>query len=220
MYRKWILPAIIWVLYQSLALTWRRTTYAAPSLLSSLKNKNPFILAHWHGDEIPLVYYIGKYRVATIASTSKDGESMNTMIHWVGGKTSRGSSTRGGVSALKGLFRLVKKEGYNCSFSCDGPKGPIYEIKPGVFELSRLLQSEIYTAGVSCDRAWHFPKSWNQTYLPKPFAKIHVVWTGPLGPIEKKDDPRSEELAKTLKNQLLDAKSRASKVIGSAATQL
>lgn len=215
MYRKWILPAIIWVFYQSLAMTWRRTTYAAPSLIESLKSRKSFILAHWHGDEIPLVYYIGKYRVATIASTSKDGESMNTMIHWVGGKTSRGSSTRGGVSALKGLFRLVKKEGYNCSFSCDGPKGPIYKVKPGVLEFSRTLQLPIYTAGVYCDRAWRFERSWNKGYIPKPFAKLIVVWDGPRPATNENDDPRDEKLLDDLANALHKARDIAANKIDS-----
>lgn len=217
--RGYFLGFLIWLIYRILSLTWR-FQIDEPELMSrKVSEKKTIILAHFHGDELALVALTPKYKIATMTSTSKDGEIMNTVLQLLGGKTSRGSSTRGGAGALRGLITHCKN-GSNSSIAVDGPKGPIYEIKPGVFELSRLLQSEIYTAGVSCDRAWHFPKSWNQTYLPKPFAKIHVVWTGPLGPLEKKDDPRSEELAKTLKNQLLDAKSRASKVIGSAATQL
>lgn len=179
-------------------------------MISFLKNKGPFILAHWHGDELVLLKLIQKYKLATISSTSLDGDLMTQLIHFSGGATSRGSSTRGGVSALKGLIRLVKS-GRCCSFSVDGPKGPIHQVKPGVFELSRLLSCPIYAAGVSCDRAWVFEKSWNKMYLPKPFANIVVNWAGPYSPVDKSVDPRDPERAKELKNALHYSQSEAEK---------
>ncbi|MDA0350274.1 MAG: hypothetical protein O3C20_23075 [Verrucomicrobia bacterium] len=47
-------------------------------------------------------------------------------------------------------------------------------------ETSKNLQIPIFCAGISCDRAWVFEKSWNKAYLPKPFAKLNIVWTGPI----------------------------------------
>lgn len=183
----------------------------------ALINKKPFVLAHWHGDELVLMQLIGRYRLATIASTSKDGEMMNTLIHLVGGRTTRGSSTRGGVQALKGLLRLVK-EGYNSSFAVDGPKGPIYQVKPGIFELSRLMGAPIYYAGVACDRRWVAEKSWNKAYLPKPFSKVLIEWRGPLAPINKEIDPRSPDLANSLAEALHNAKSDCVKKIATSQT--
>lgn len=176
----------------------------------SLKNREPLIFAHWHGDEVALIYMVGRYRIATITSTSKDGEMMNTVIRLLGGVTTRGSSTRGAINALKGLIRLVRDQKRNSSFAVDGPKGPIHQVKPGVFELSRLMASPIYCVGVACDRAWVFHKAWNKAYLPKPFARITMQWTGPFGPVTKDMDPRSEELASTLSNALRDAQKLAS----------
>lgn len=217
--RGYVLGFLIWLLYRTLSLTWRFQIEEPEQMSKKISEKKPIILAHFHGDELALVALTPKYKIATMTSTSKDGELMNTVLRLLGGKTSRGSSTRGGAGALRGLIAHCKN-GSNSSIAVDGPKGPIYEVKPGIFELSRLLHSEIYTAGVICDRAWKFPKSWNQTYLPKPFSKINVVWLGPFGPIEKKQDPRSEDLAKSLKNQLLDAKSRSAKMFGSTSTEL
>lgn len=183
------------------------------SLKKNLQKKIPVVFAHFHGDELVLVSLVSRYKIATITSTSKDGEMMTAVIRLLGGKTSRGSSTRGGASALRGLIQY-SKDGSNSSFAVDGPKGPLHEVKPGVFELSRLMKSEIFSAGILCDRAWHFPKSWNKAYLPKPFAQVRVVWLGPFGPITKTEDPRSPELAKALQNQLFAARQQASKFIG------
>ena len=211
--RGFILGFIIWLIYKTLSLTWKIQVVEPASLKKSLKERKSFILAHFHGDELALACQIPYYRIATITSSSKDGALMTTVVHLLSGKTSRGSSTRGGASALRGLIQFCKN-GYNSSFAVDGPKGPIYEIKPGVFELSRLMKCEIYTAGIFCDRAWRFPKAWNKTYLPKPFAKIRIHWTGPMAAITKADDPRSTELAKALQNQLFAARRQAAKVIG------
>lgn len=200
-----LLGVLVFFVYRILSLTWRVTLIEPDSLKNKMKERKPFILAHWHGDEVVLFQFIGRYKVGTIVSQSDDGEMMAMMIRLIGGKVSRGSSTRGGIGALKGLLRL-SREGHPCSFAVDGPKGPIYQVKPGVFEVSRVLKSPIYWSGVSCDRAIHFPKSWNKTYLPKPFAKIKVQWFGPMDPVAENEDPRDPKLAQTLADALNAAK--------------
>lgn len=211
--RKYILGSIAWLFIRTLIASWRITVEEPDSLKAFFKNRQPVIFAHWHGDELGLIGLIGPYRIATIASTSKDGEMMNTIIHLLGGSTSRGSSTRGGVNALKGLIRLVRDTKANTSFAVDGPKGPIYVVKPGVFEVSRLMNCPIFVAGVVCESKWTFEKSWNKAFLPKPFARIHIEWLGPIGPISKEQDPRSDELANSLADALRQAKTQALKKI-------
>jgi lysophospholipid acyltransferase (LPLAT)-like uncharacterized protein len=208
---------LVWIIYRLISWSWRVQIHEPHQLIESTKNKIPFVLAHFHGDEIALLFLVKRYKLATMISTSKDGEMMNTIYTLLGGKTSRGSSTRGGVSALKGLIEICKR-GSSSNIAVDGPKGPIYEIKPGVFELSRLLKSEIFAGSAHCESAWKFPRSWNQTYFPKPFAKVVICWTGPFGPITKADDPRSPELAKALQNQLFAARQQAANLFGVSAS--
>jgi lysophospholipid acyltransferase (LPLAT)-like uncharacterized protein len=217
--RGWILGFIIWTVYRSLSLTWRIKIFEPEVLKIDRANKKPVILAHFHQDELALVALTPDYKIATMSSNSKDGEMMATVLRLMGGKVSRGSSTRGGVSALKGLIEYCKK-GANSSVAVDGPRGPIFEPKPGVFELSRLLKSPIYAGGVFCDRAWQFPKSWNKTYLPKPFAKINVFWIKAFDSVTKDQDPRSPELAKALQNQLFAARQHATNLLAPVPTEL
>jgi lysophospholipid acyltransferase (LPLAT)-like uncharacterized protein len=216
-FRKYILSFLVWLFYKTLSSTWRVTIGEPDSMKAALKNKEPLIFAHWHGDELALMYVIPRLRIATITSTSKDGELMNSVIHLLGGVTSRGSSTRGAIHALKGLIRLVKEQKRNSSFAVDGPKGPIYQVKPGVFELSRLMNARIYAVGVGCSKAWTFEKSWNKTFLPKPFARVHMQWLGPFGPVTRDQDPRSEELQKQLADAVHNARREALKKIAAPA---
>ncbi len=137
---------------------------------------------------------------------------MATAVSLVGGKVSRGSSSRGAVGGLKGLFRLLK-EGRTCSLAVDGPKGPLHKVKPGIFEISKKLQLPIYWCGVGCHSAIQFEKSWNKTFLPRPFAKILVEWHGPIGPVSQAQDPRDPELAEQLEGFLLRAREDARKLV-------
>lgn len=208
-----IVGLIVFIIYRLISWSWKIQLVEPEKLKENFKSNTPFIFAHFHGDEAALLYLVKTYKLSTMISTSKDGEMMNVVYKLLGGKTSRGSSTRGGASALKGLIALVKK-GSSCNIAVDGPRGPIYEVKPGVFELSRLLKAEVFASGVYCQSAWRFPRSWNQAYFPKPFAKIVIVWVGPFGPFLKADDPRSAELAKTLQNQLFAARRQAADLFG------
>lgn len=211
--RSWILGFIIWIFYRLMVMSWRIELHEPDELKALHKNKKSFLLAHFHGDEFSMLFLAKKYGLSTMISTSKDGQLMNVVYTLLGGKASRGSSTRGGVSALKGLIEL-SRQGRPMNISVDGPKGPIYEVKPGVFELSRVLKTPIFAGGAYCESAWRFPKSWNKAFFPKPFARVVIVWTGPFGPITKEDDPRSPELAKTLQNQLFAAQQQAAKLYG------
>lgn len=203
--RKYIVGILAWCLYKLISSTWKVTLDEPPELKRWLAEKKPFILAHWHGDEVVLTSLLGRYRLATIVSTSQDGDMMSVIIHLMGARSSRGSSTRGGIAALKGLLRMMK-EGHNCSFAVDGPKGPIYKAKPGVFETSRLAQAPIFYSGIYCENKKIFEKSWNKMYLPKPFSKVHIKWFGPLPAISKDTDPRDKDLALHLEGLLHGAR--------------
>ena len=147
-----------------------------------------------------------------MVSKSSDGELMAYMVNKLGGYPARGSSSRSGSSALKELIRLCKK-GRSTSIAVDGPKGPIYEVKPGVLELSRLSGLPIFPISCATSSAFHFKKSWNKTYLPKLFAKVEVV-VGPSFSVElSKEAIRNQSLCPTLADHINFAKQQALSLI-------
>jgi lysophospholipid acyltransferase (LPLAT)-like uncharacterized protein len=203
-----LLGWLAWLLYRPLSFTWRVACSEPDAMRAAMSARRPFVLAHWHGDELALLHLVKRYRLVTLASPSKDGRIMATVLRLMGARIVVGSSSRGGAAGLKGLIRLAR-EGYNCSFAVDGPRGPIYKLKPGVLEASRLLDCPIYYASVSCDRAFHLHRAWNRAYLPKPFARIHVQWYGPIGAIERDHDPRDPRVVARLEQLMVQAKREA-----------
>lgn len=203
--KQTLIGFLIWLLYRPLSFTWRISCHEPAAMRDALRERHPFILAHWHGDLFALAHLVKRYRLVTIASRSKDGRIMATLLQLLGARISAGSSSRGGVAALKGLIRLAR-EGYNCSFAVDGPRGPIYKLKPGVLETSRVLHCPIYYARVSCDRAYHWHRSWDRAFIPKPFARIDIEWRGPLPALGRHDDARDPQVSARLEDLMLQAK--------------
>lgn len=213
-----ILGFIVWTLYQALSLTWKITRVEPPLFTERIKKKLPLVLTHWHGDDLYLVGTGRRYRVVALVSQSKDGEIMNTFFKLGGGLTARGSSSKGGALGLRQLFNLSKEKKRNPSFAVDGPKGPYHEVKPGVFQFMKLSHANnapLFAAGVASDRYWQFNKAWNKATLPKPFARVVVVWEEVNIEINKESDPRSPILAQILKNALYQSQSRAQKILSS-----
>lgn len=216
MFRRYLLPRLTWIFYRLLIMTWRITVSYHPKAEALLKSPETAIIAHWHGDELAILHLVKPLRIATMTSTSKDGSLINFVIQKLGGATSRGSSTRGGASALRGLVRLCRL-GFRASMAVDGPKGPLHQVKPGVFELAKLINGDIVPLGASAHPKYVFKRSWNQAILPLFFAKVVIYFGEPIhlpfndGPF----DPRNPEWAHQLHDALSDAARQSANLIAS-----
>ena len=209
MFRALILPWLVWFFYRVWTWTWRIECLESTGMKRALETGDPLIFAHWHGDELCIVPLVTRYKIATMTSTSKDGQLIDFVIRRLGGATSRGSSTRGGVGALKGLVRLMR-DGFRASMAVDGPKGPLHQVKPGVFELSRLAGAKIVAVGGATSNAIVFQRSWNKAKLPRPFARVAVCFSEPWPELTRDGAVRDPALARRLAGEIAKACQRAS----------
>ena len=101
--RQTFLGIVAWLLYRALACTWRITWYEPACMREALRQRRPFIMAHWHGDELALLHAVKRYRLATLASPSKDGRIMATLLRLLGARVSvgSGSSEKGATSLAR-----------------------------------------------------------------------------------------------------------------------
>lgn len=176
--------------------------------LRALKGQ-PQIYAHWHGDEL-LMMKMGQFRnMAVMASRSKDGELMKWVLTFLGFKVVRGSSSKGGAGGLKGLLDAVIKKGYHTSLAVDGPRGPIYEVKPGILAIAQKTGKSIIPTVGSAQSRFVFKKAWNQCYLPLPFSKCVVIYGDPIRVAENATEEELLNLKDLLKTNLLELKTRS-----------
>lgn len=191
----WLMSLLVTSFYWLLSRTWRMKEMGLPLGPSA---RNPKIYAHWHGDELLLVAISIKKHMAIMASRSSDGELMKRVLSSFGYKVVRGSSSRGGAGGLKGLIDLMKTGKYHSSLAVDGPRGPIYQVKPGILKLAQETGLPIIPSVAWCSSKFVFKKSWNQCYLPMPFSKC-IVWYGePMLVSKQISDDDFEKLRKTL----------------------
>jgi len=175
-------PYLLAPIYWMLACTWRIRERGPKDVLATYVQSSvckPCVFAHWHGDELVLIGYYANRHLAVLSSLSKDGTIMAKTLELLGYRVFRGSSSKGGARGLIGLIRAVQS-GSQAALAVDGPKGPIYEVKPGIVELAHRTERPIIPVRTRCNRAWFFTRAWNKSYLPKPFARVVVEYGEPL----------------------------------------
>lgn len=160
-----------------LARTWRMRAYGTESYELLRRDAKPFAFAFWHGTLLPLVWRHRGEGTSVLVSLHKDGEIIARVCEALGLRTLRGSTTRGGGRALLGLVRELEA-GYEVAVTPDGPKGPRHHFAPGALMAAQRAKAPIVPIGVHCASAWHL-KSWDRFTIPKPFARVIVVYGDP-----------------------------------------
>src|SRR4030081_3251932 len=84
--------------------------------------EKPVIHSFWHRAVFPAAWMWRKQGIAVMVSRSFDGEYIARIIERLGFTAVRGSSSRGGASALLGM-KSVLDEGESVAFTIDGPRG-------------------------------------------------------------------------------------------------
>ena len=119
-----------------------------------LERGEPLLIAFWHNQGLlmPFVYF-GKWgKIRIIVSRSRDGALISSLLWWFGILSVRGSSSNGGIQALRQLLKLAKDGCTSLVFTPDGPKGPIYEAKEGVAYLVKRTGKPLYLLSVAYTR--------------------------------------------------------------------
>lgn len=165
-----ILPIIIKAVY---SLYMKSVNYSIP--LEKVPSY-PVIFAHFHQDELMLIYTgVGK-GYATLTSTSKDGELMTKVLNLMGFTCIRGSSNKKPVAALLNMINFLIKTNSTSVMAVDGPKGPIYKVKNGVLMLSKKTGFPIIPLVAKPSNAYCISSSWNKALIPKPFSKVEILF--------------------------------------------
>jgi lysophospholipid acyltransferase (LPLAT)-like uncharacterized protein len=134
--------------------------------------EKPVIYSFWHRSVFPAVWMWRKLGIAVMVSRSFDGEYIARIIEKFGFVAVRGSSSRGGSEALRGMKRELEN-GVAVAFTIDGPRGPKYVAKPGPVLLARASGRPMAAFYVALSDAWVL-KTWDQFMIPKPFSKALV----------------------------------------------
>lgn len=110
--------------------------------------------------------------MAGLVSPSKDGALLSAVFKFFGVTTVRGSSKRRGAFAIKDMVNAVC-EGSDMCITPDGPRGPIYKIKPGALKLAELTGAKMLILRAKYSHFVTF-NSWDKFMLPLPFSRVDL----------------------------------------------
>ncbi len=148
-----------------------------------------------------------------LSSRSKDGDYAAYVSEKMGFVAVRGSSKKKGVDkgGKEVLQEYITKlgEGISGGLTVDGPKGPRQKCKIGAVLMSFESGAPILPVIGLANSYWEF-NSWDRFKLPRPFAKIHMIYGAPII-ISPESTPEDLERACDLvTNSLIELESKNS----------
>src|ERR1700758_4248698 len=136
-----------------------------------------YIGALWHNRLLifPLVLrrFFPQRHGAALISASRDGDLLTDGIQRFGYEVVRGSSSRLGASAILQLGEVLASHG-DVVITPDGPRGPAYELGPGIIFLAQKTGAPVLPLNMEYSSCWRV-KSWDRFIIPKPFSKVRVI---------------------------------------------
>lgn len=139
-----------------------------------------YAIATWHEHYPTALTYLIDSNIISMASKSKDGTIAAKTATKLGITPTRGSSSRGGRQALQSMIDLINKTHHNSAITVDGPRGPRYIPKKGIFIISHECKVPVLPIQAVSTRHITFEKSWDKTKLPKLFGKFYVAFGKPF----------------------------------------
>ncbi|MGD9849866.1 MAG: lysophospholipid acyltransferase family protein [Nitrospirales bacterium] len=95
------------------------------------------IIAFWHGRQVMMPLAYRGACASILISQHRDGELIARIMKSFGFGAIRGSTTRGGVRAVRQLIREGQNGG-DLVVTPDGPKGPACQVQQGVLYVAKM----------------------------------------------------------------------------------
>jgi lysophospholipid acyltransferase (LPLAT)-like uncharacterized protein len=140
-----------------------------------------YIGALWHNRLLifPLVLrrFLPQRHGAALISASRDGDLFADVVQRFGYDVIRGSSSRLGASAILQLTEMLAS-GRDVVITPDGPRGPAYELSPGIVFLAQKSGAAVVPMNLEYSRCWRLG-SWDRFIVPRPFTKVRMLINRP-----------------------------------------
>jgi lysophospholipid acyltransferase (LPLAT)-like uncharacterized protein len=134
------------------------------------------IYIFWHEYILFPLYLRGHCNLAMLLSRHRDAEILSYAAHHLGFEFVRGSTNRGGVTALREL--LDRSQRMHLTITPDGPRGPRRQLAPGCVFLASKLGLPLVAMGFGYDRPWRVRRAWDQFAVPRLGSRARAVVSG------------------------------------------
>jgi len=147
----------------TMRLNWEGADDALPA------DGGPVIYTFWH-EQLAMMPWVQLRPPSVVPiSRSRDGEWTARLFSRLQVEAVRGSSSRDGAVALRGLVRAAR-DGRDLAITPDGPRGPARRVQPGAIRLARLTGRPLLPVAFATRPEIRLG-SWDRMILPVPFGK-------------------------------------------------
>jgi lysophospholipid acyltransferase (LPLAT)-like uncharacterized protein len=150
-----------------------RVAYYDPQLDPLSPPKRPCLYLKWHEYFALLINQRPHCGVSVLMSQHGDADALGVFLRLSGHSMIRGSTQRGGATALRELITAGRRE--HIVITPDGPRGPRRTLTTGPVFLASKSGMPIVPLGVGYDRPWRL-KSWDRFAIFKPFSRVRVIF--------------------------------------------
>jgi lysophospholipid acyltransferase (LPLAT)-like uncharacterized protein len=192
-------PAAYWYI-RLLQATVRRRYENREALHSEIPPSAAQIYAFWHSRLVFMRFSWSGDKAVVLQSRHRDSRMLAQVMSRFGLGAVWGSTTRGGMAAMRGALRKLK-EGYTVAIAPDGPRGPRRRVQPGVIAIARLSGVPIVPLAYSA-RPSRRLGSWDRMLLPLPFGRALFVYGRPMKVPRDADEGEQERLRRVLEDEL------------------
>lgn len=131
----------------------------------------------WHEMLLAPTYTHARQGVAALVSNHADGELITQIVRMLGGHAIRGSTSKRGLTAMRGMMR--KGRVLHVAITPDGPRGPRRVMQPGAIFLASRTGMPLVPCGFAFRHCWRH-RSWDRMAFPKPGTVAVVVAGRPI----------------------------------------
>jgi lysophospholipid acyltransferase (LPLAT)-like uncharacterized protein len=131
------------------------------------------IYIFWHEYILLPLYLRGHCNLTMLLSRHTDAEILSHVAYYQGFDFVRGSTNRGGVTAIRELLRKSRR--MHLTITPDGPRGPRRQLAPGSIFLASKLGLPLVVMGYGYDRPWRVRRAWDRFAIPRPFSRARLV---------------------------------------------
>jgi len=200
-----LLPYYLKILMKTSRVIYLNKEYIEPYL----EEKKPFILSLWHCNAFTGPILIRDMDLYILISQSRDGELINHIVKRFNNHSVRGSSSKGGIQALKVLIKIAR-EGKRILITPDGPRGPAFKLQPGIITLASQTGIPIipfHHESIKQKKA----KSWDAMRIPALFNTIIVSYGEPIFIPPNLDEQNFEHYRQLVENRMMENLYKAEK---------
>lgn len=210
-----VAPMVVATYVRCVGRTLRLTIIGADAIAPAWRERRPLIYALWHGRLLMVPWVSARLTdlrgrtIRVLASHSRDGDLVARFAGRFGVKAVRGSSSRGGASAVRALAAALRA-GDDVVIAPDGPRGPRHRVQPGVVALAAITGAPVVPVAFAARPARRLA-SWDAFLVPTPFARCALVIGEPMR-IARDED--REHAGRRLEGALESATAAADRATG------